>query len=133
MVGPVHGNRWNHSGCSTAEGCRSIDVRRWARDGGCDSRVGGYAVEVKRAERFLSAWIEQAERQTGDDVPVVAWRRNGGRWRCLVVLLDVDGFVDQVRERVGAAKVPPIKTRLTIEYTHGHEKPFRRQHERTRR
>lgn len=67
------------------------------RDGGCDIRLPGYAIEVKRAERFLSAWIEQAERQAGDDVPVVAWRRNGSRWRCLVVL-DVDRFAEQIRE-----------------------------------
>jgi len=78
--------------------CRNLDQ---VRDGGCDIRLPGYAIEVKRAERFLSAWIAQAEAQAGSDVPVVAWRRNGGRWRCLLVL-DVDGFCEQVRERIAS-------------------------------
>lgn len=43
-----------------------------ARDGGADFTVAGHAVEVKRAEQFRAAWIEQAVRQAGDDVPVVA-------------------------------------------------------------
>jgi len=81
--------------------CRNLDQ---VRDGGCDIRLPGYAVEVNRAERFLSRWLEQAETQSDGDVPVVAWRRNGGRWRCLVVL-DVDGFAETVRERLGEAKV----------------------------
>lgn len=71
------------------------------RDGGADCRVAGHAIEVKRAERFLSAWLDQAEAQAGDDIPVVAWRRNGGRWRFLVVQT-VGQFAEQVREHLSS-------------------------------
>ena len=76
--------------------CRNLEQ---SRSGGADILLPGYAIEVKRAERFLSAWIEQAEREAGDCLPVVAWRRNGKPWRCLLVL-DVDQFAEAVRGRL---------------------------------
>jgi hypothetical protein len=33
MGGVGSGNRWNHTGRNTVEDCRSIDVRRWKREG----------------------------------------------------------------------------------------------------
>lgn len=72
-----------------------------SRSGGANFNVAGHAVECKRAERFRADWIEQAERQAGEQVPVVAWRRNGGRWRFLLVL-DVDEFAQVVREDLDA-------------------------------
>lgn len=59
-----------------------------ARDGGADCiDVPGYAIEVKRAERFRSEWIEQAERQARElgRVPVLAWRTNRKPWRVMVM------------------------------------------------
>ena len=81
--------------------CRNLEQ---SRSGGADFHVAGHAVEVKRAERFRADWIEQADHQAGDDVPVVAWRRNGGRWRFLLVL-DVDEFAQVVRKVLDSSTV----------------------------
>ena len=33
MGGPGSGNRWHYGAKSTTDDCRSIDARRWAREG----------------------------------------------------------------------------------------------------
>lgn len=78
------------------------------RDGGADLRIAGHAIEVKRAEQFRSSWIDQADAQAGGDVPVVAWRRNGGRWRLLLVM-DLDGFAAAVRRNPTTPEAPAIE------------------------
>ena len=69
------------------------------RNGGADCLdVPGYAIEVKRAERFRSEWIEQAERQARElgRMPVLAWRTNRKPWR-VMVMFDVASFASEVR------------------------------------
>ena len=58
------------------------------REGGLDGSSALVGIEVKRQERLnLPAWIKQAREGTGDDqIPVVAYRQNGGSWNCLVDL-----------------------------------------------
>lgn len=68
-----------------------------ARDGGDDIQVGQYRIEVKRREALrLDEWCKQVEDASQpDDVPVVAYRRNGQPWRVVVPL---EWFMKQVRE-----------------------------------
>ena len=68
-----------------------------ARDGGDDIQVAQYRVEVKRREALaIEKWCEQIERCAGPgEVPVLAFRRNGQPWRCVVPL---DWMIDQIRE-----------------------------------
>lgn len=60
-----------------------------ARDGGDDIQVGKFRIEVKRRERLaIGEWCEQVEEAAEPgDVPVVAFRKNGDKWR-VVMLLD---------------------------------------------
>jgi Holliday junction resolvase len=71
-----------------------------ARDGGDDIQIGKYRIEVKRREALrLDEWCKQVEAASGpEDVPVVAYRRNGQPWR---VVVPIDWFIEQVRETIG--------------------------------
>ncbi|HTP25419.1 MAG TPA: hypothetical protein VMK12_07125 [Anaeromyxobacteraceae bacterium] len=52
-------------------------------------------VETKRAERWaLPEWLAQAEAECGDKIPLVAFRRNKGRWYACLPLTD---FIDFLR------------------------------------
>ena len=68
-----------------------------ARDGGDDISVGQYRIEVKRRERLaIEDWCKQVESCCGpSDVPVLAFRRNGEPWRCVVPL---GWMIEQIRE-----------------------------------
>ena len=57
-----------------------------ARDGGDDIQIGKFRIEVKRREKLaIEQWCKQVEAAcTTDDVPVVAFRRNGEPWRAVV-------------------------------------------------
>jgi Holliday junction resolvase len=57
-----------------------------ARDGGDDIEVGKYRIEVKRREALrLDDWCEQIEKVCDvQEVPIVAYRRNGQPWRAVV-------------------------------------------------
>jgi Holliday junction resolvase len=70
-----------------------------ARDGGDDIQIGRYRIEVKRREALrLDDWCKQVEAASGpEDVPVVAYRRNGQPWR---VVVPIDWFIEQVRETI---------------------------------
>lgn len=61
------------------------------RDGGSDGLGSGLAIEVKRQETVrLNQWLAQARAQAqGSDIPVVAYRQNGGEWRCIVDMTPV--------------------------------------------
>jgi Holliday junction resolvase len=74
-----------------------------ARDGGDDIQVAQYRVEVKRREALaIEKWCEQIERCAGPgEVPVLAFRRNGQPWRCVVPL---DWMIDQIRETLEVGK-----------------------------
>ena len=68
-----------------------------SRDGGYDisgSIAEVFAIEVKSADKpSWAAWFEQAREQArSDQLPVVAWRQRGGRWR-LFIELDIDSLV----------------------------------------
>jgi Holliday junction resolvase len=82
-----------------------------ARDGGDDIQIGQYRIEVKRRERVQADdWAQQVEAtcQLGD-VPIVAYRRNGQPWRCIVPL---DWVIEQIRETVDSGK-PRLQTGST--------------------
>jgi hypothetical protein len=81
--------------------CRNLDQ---CRSGGADFHIADHAVEVKRAERFRAVWIEQAKRQAGNAVPVIAWRRSGDHWQFLLVM-DLEEFTGTVREALGSTAV----------------------------
>lgn len=54
-----------------------------SREGGCDTLdIPGWSVEVKRTERFESAFWSQAIRQAEKDLnrPVLFWRKSRMRW-----------------------------------------------------
>lgn len=82
-----------------------------ARDGGDDIQINQYRIEVKRRERVQADdWAQQVEStcQPGD-VPIVAYRRNGQPWRCIVPL---DWVIKQIRETVDSGK-PRLQTGST--------------------
>ena len=61
------------------------------RDGRLDDdlqhNIEGYHFEVKHRETLaLPAWLRQAERDAGERVPVVAFRRNNEPWRAVLPL-----------------------------------------------
>lgn len=74
-----------------------------ARDGGDDITVGQYRIEVKRREALrIEDWCKQVEATCGPvDVPVLAFRRNGEPWRCVVPL---EWMIDQIRETLSGAE-----------------------------
>lgn len=57
-----------------------------ARDGGDDIQIGKFRIEVKRREKLaIEQWCKQVEAASEpQDVPVVAFRRNGEPWRAVV-------------------------------------------------
>lgn len=51
------------------------------QDRGDVAGIDGFAVEVKRAEReSVRTWFAQAAENCGNDIPVVAHRKNNGQW-----------------------------------------------------
>jgi Holliday junction resolvase len=74
-----------------------------ARDGGDDISIGQYRIEVKRRERLaIEDWCKQVEACCGQsDVPVLAFRRNGEPWRCVVPL---EWMIEQIRETLSCAE-----------------------------
>lgn len=74
--------------------CLQIDVERnlvQTREGGADTSVGIWAIEVKRQEQYsFDAWwrqaVEQAER--ADKRPMLAYRKSRQPWRFRVFARD---------------------------------------------
>jgi hypothetical protein len=62
-----------------------------ARDGGCDVDIPGWSIEVKRAERFLQAFWQQAVEQAEamKRRPVLFWRKSRASWSVYVDLFDL--------------------------------------------
>lgn len=82
--------------------CREqgYDVRRGQQYNGLagEDVVGlpGIHVEVKRVEKLnLDAAMAQAIRDAGGKIPIVAHRKNGGKW---MITMDQDGFFEIYRE-----------------------------------
>lgn len=76
--------------------CRNLD--QFGEDKRDCLNVAGCHFQIKRTER-LDLWgaIAQAEGEAAStDLPVVAFRRNGSRWYCVV---EASEFVDLVRFR----------------------------------
>lgn len=77
-----------------------FDARRGVQyKGGKDSPdvvgIKGIHIECKRVEKgSVYDWMEQSERDAGDEIPVVMWRRNGKRW-LVIQYLD-----DYLKERI---------------------------------
>lgn len=85
--------------CKLLSEALGIEVKRklgQARDGGDDCQVGKFRIEVKRRETLsVVKWCEQVEAAAGaGEVPVVAFRRNGEKWR---VVLSLDDFLPLMR------------------------------------
>ena len=70
-----------------------------ARDGGDDIQVGKYRIEVKRREALrLDDWCEQIEKVCDvQEVPIVAYRRNGQPWRAVVPMA---WLIKRIREDI---------------------------------
>jgi hypothetical protein len=71
-----------------------------ARDGGDDIQVGRYRIEAKNHARLaIPEWLRQAEASCTElgDVPIVAFRRPGGRWYVVTAL---DDWMPLMREEV---------------------------------
>ena len=68
-----------------------------ARDGGDDIQIGKYRIEVKRREALrLDDWCQQIEACCDpQEVPIVAYRRNGQPWRAVVPMA---WLIKQIRE-----------------------------------
>lgn len=107
MNSRAKGQRGERELCALLSDRLGIDLARnldQCRSGGADIELPGYAIEVKRGERFLSKWIDQAIAQAGADrVPVLAWRSNRKPWR-IMVLSDIETFADSITGRAGALK-----------------------------
>ena len=58
--------------------------------------------EVKRTERFPHEAMEQAARDAGGRVPVVAWRRNRGPWFVILRAEDAIPAFEQLRDEAPA-------------------------------
>ncbi len=57
------------------------------KTGDADDVVGvdGYHIEVKRCEAIkIGEWMKQAERDCGEKVPVVVFRRSGEKWQAVI-------------------------------------------------
>ena len=99
---------------SRSKGCRGErEFAQWLRENlGCEARRGqqfsgspdspdvvhsleGIHFEVKRTER-LSVYeaMEQAERDCGEDVPIVAHRRNRKEWLLIIKAEDLTRLVN---------------------------------------
>jgi len=75
-----------------------IDARRGQQfSGGSDSpdvvsTLSGIHIECKRVEAGnLYLWLDQAQRDAGTKIPIVAHRRNKKPW---VVILDLEDFLN---------------------------------------
>ena len=62
-----------------------IDARRDGRlDDDLDHGLEGFHIEVKRRERYdIDSWCSQAERDAGDRVPLVVFRKSQQPWRVI--------------------------------------------------
>lgn len=71
-----------------------------ARDGGDDIQIGKFRIEVKRRETLaIEKWCKQVEAAcSGQDVPVVAFRRSGEPWRAVV---PIGWLIYAMREQIG--------------------------------
>lgn len=75
-----------------------FDARRGVQyKGGSDSPdvvgIKGLHIECKRVEKgSVYDWMEQSERDAGDEIPCVMWRRNGKRW---LVIQYLDDFLKE--------------------------------------
>jgi hypothetical protein len=66
-----------------------------ARDGGDDVEAAGFSFEVKRQEHIaIERWMAQALANKKANIPVVVFRKNGGRWSAC---LDLDDFFQLMR------------------------------------
>ena len=53
--------------------------------------------ECKRCEQFrIEQWMEQAVKDAGDKFPVIAYRKNGGKWLVTLRVDDLPGFIAAV-------------------------------------
>lgn len=70
-----------------------------ARDGADDITVAQFRIEVKRQERLqVDKWCEQVEScAQPEEVPVLAYRRNGQPWRVCLLLKD---FLPMMRDQL---------------------------------
>ena len=84
------------------------DARRGVQyHGGQDSPdvvgVEGVHFEVKRCEKTdLYAWVEQARRDAGKDLPVVVHRKNRGEW---LAIMTVDDFMRLLNDGIHDTEV----------------------------
>ena len=61
--------------------------------------VEGIHFEVKRTERTdIYGWMGQAQRDCGENIPVVGFRKNGEKW---VVILTLDDFCERFLKNDG--------------------------------
>lgn len=69
-----------------------LEARRDGRlDDDLDHNVEPFHLEVKRTERIeITKWLEQAERDAGDRIPAVVFRRSREPWR---IVLPLDAFL----------------------------------------
>ena len=64
--------------------------------------VNGIHFEVKRTERLsLYPAIKQAERDAGENCPVVVHIRNGKRWLAIIYLGDFTDIADNINKIKG--------------------------------
>ena len=86
---------------------RGHDARRGQQfSGGADSpdvvcaTLPGIHLECKRVERGnLYDWLDQAIRDAGAKVPVVAHRRNGREWTAILPLADLLDLLEKANGR----------------------------------
>jgi len=73
----------------------NIEARRDGRlDEDLDHGLVGYHLEVKRRERYeIDSWLAQAERDAGDRIPVVVFRKSREPWR---VILRLDDWLESL-------------------------------------
>ena len=96
-----------HRGGGPAQGSETIREVLLAADAigerdegaeGGDITVGQFSIECKRRKGIaIYEWLDQAQRDAGDRIPIVAMRADGRRW---VVAMDLDVFLPMLQGEV---------------------------------
>jgi len=80
---------------------RNLAQTRGAEGG--DITVGQFSIECKRRKGIaIYEWLDQAQRDAGDRIPIVAMRADGRRW---VVAMDLDVFLPMLQGEVCNAEI----------------------------
>lgn len=75
---------------------RNLSQSRGGNQEGADIVIGRFAIECKRRARMsVYEWMDQAQRDAGDKIPIVVARADGRR---SVMIIDLETAIPMLRE-----------------------------------